>query len=87
MDETTASEEASENAQEQNAELEKTASAAGNQVRQTIQTAWQDAKNKISELEIYVRDSRPEQSWLPLDSASSLVCTCGDELFCDTGCP
>jgi ElaB/YqjD/DUF883 family membrane-anchored ribosome-binding protein len=56
MDETTASEEASENAQEQNAELEKTASAAGNQVRQTIQTAWQDAKNKISELEIYVRE-------------------------------
>jgi ElaB/YqjD/DUF883 family membrane-anchored ribosome-binding protein len=56
MDETTASEEASENAQEQNAELEKIASAAGNQVRQTIQTAWQDAKNKISELEIYVRE-------------------------------
>jgi ElaB/YqjD/DUF883 family membrane-anchored ribosome-binding protein len=56
MDETTASEEASENAQEQNAELEKTASAAGNQVRQTIQTAWQDAKNKIRELEIYVRE-------------------------------
>lgn len=52
MDETAASEEGSENAQEQNAELEKTASAAGNQVRQTIQTAWQDAKNKISELEI-----------------------------------
>jgi len=51
MDETAAS----ENAQEQNAELEKTASAAGNQVQQTIQTAWQDAKNKISELEIYVR--------------------------------
>jgi ElaB/YqjD/DUF883 family membrane-anchored ribosome-binding protein len=56
MDETTASEEASENAQEQNAEVEKTASAAGHQVRQTIQTAWQDAKNKISELEIYVRE-------------------------------
>jgi len=56
MDETTASEEASENAQEQNAELEKTASAAVNQVRQTLQTAWQDAKNKISELEIYVRE-------------------------------
>ena len=55
MDETAASEEASKNAQEQNAEVEKTASAAGNQVRQTIQTAWQDAKNKISELEIYVR--------------------------------
>jgi ElaB/YqjD/DUF883 family membrane-anchored ribosome-binding protein len=53
MDETT--EEASENAQEQNAEVEKTASAAGNQVGQTIQTAWQDAKNKISELEIHVR--------------------------------
>jgi ElaB/YqjD/DUF883 family membrane-anchored ribosome-binding protein len=56
MDETTASEEASENAQEQNAEVEKTASAAGNQVRQTIQTALQDAKNKISELEIHVRE-------------------------------
>jgi len=56
MDETSASEEASENAQEQNAEVEKAASAAGNQVRQTIQTAWQDAKNKISELEIYVRE-------------------------------
>jgi ElaB/YqjD/DUF883 family membrane-anchored ribosome-binding protein len=55
MDETTASEEASENAQEQNAEVEKTASAAGNQLRQTIQTAWQDAKNKINELEISVR--------------------------------
>ena len=56
MDETTASEEASENVQEQNAELKKTASAAVNQVRQTIQTTWQDAKNKISELEIYVRE-------------------------------
>jgi ElaB/YqjD/DUF883 family membrane-anchored ribosome-binding protein len=56
MDETTASEEASANAQEQNAELEETASAAANRVRQTIQTAWQDAKNKISELEIYVRE-------------------------------
>jgi ElaB/YqjD/DUF883 family membrane-anchored ribosome-binding protein len=51
MDETTAS----ENAKEQNAELEKTASAAGNLVRQIIQTAWQDAKKKISELEIYVK--------------------------------
>jgi ElaB/YqjD/DUF883 family membrane-anchored ribosome-binding protein len=56
MDETTASEEASENAQEQNAEVEKTASAAGDQVRQTIQAAWQDAKNQISEFEIYVRE-------------------------------
>jgi len=56
MDETTASEEASENAQKQNAEVEKAASAAGNRVRQTIQTAWQDAKNKVSELEIYVRE-------------------------------
>jgi ElaB/YqjD/DUF883 family membrane-anchored ribosome-binding protein len=55
MDETAASEEASENAQEQNAEPEETASAAGNQVRQTIETAWQDAKHKISELEITVR--------------------------------
>lgn len=56
MDETTASEGASENAQEQNAELEKTASAAANQVRQTMQTAWKYAKNKINELEIYVRE-------------------------------
>ncbi len=51
MDETTAS----ENAKEQNAELKKTASATGNLVRQIIQTAWQDAKKKISELEIYVK--------------------------------
>ena len=51
MDETTAS----ENAKEQNDELKKTASAAGNLVRQIIQTAWQDAKKKISELEIYVK--------------------------------
>ena len=51
MDETTAS----ENAKEQNAELKKTASAAGNLVRQIIQTAWPDAKKKISELEIYVK--------------------------------
>jgi ElaB/YqjD/DUF883 family membrane-anchored ribosome-binding protein len=51
MDETTAS----ENAKEQNDELKKTASAAGNLVRQIIQTAWQDAEKKISELEIYVK--------------------------------
>jgi ElaB/YqjD/DUF883 family membrane-anchored ribosome-binding protein len=61
MDEITASEEVSENAQEQNAEVEKTPSAAGNQVRQTAQRAWQEAKSKISELETYVRE-RPTRA-------------------------
>jgi ElaB/YqjD/DUF883 family membrane-anchored ribosome-binding protein len=61
MDETTAPEEASENAHEQNAEVEKTASAAGDQFRQTSQTTWQEAKGKISELENYVRE-RPTRA-------------------------
>jgi ElaB/YqjD/DUF883 family membrane-anchored ribosome-binding protein len=55
MDETNGPEEISEKAKDQTAAVKETADAVVDQARQTAQTAWQEAKKKVSVFETNVR--------------------------------
>jgi ElaB/YqjD/DUF883 family membrane-anchored ribosome-binding protein len=66
MDETTGPEELSEKVKDQAAEIRENASAAVDQARRTAETVWDEAKNKLSDLqslEAFVRE-KPTQAIL-----------------------